>query len=266
MMITRRAVGSLALVMSCWLTASAAHAYTWSASRLDWRNFSVSAIDVGYGKPVLTWTDGTLGSSAETTIHRQVGDPVSTQIADSDWHTSNFSLLSAPSPFTYDFDNTVAIASYGHEFISVEAISQPICCAASPDLNFAQGSAKRFGDFTISGRGAIVFKIPYYGFVLSNDVGGVGHTAARLGASYSDAGGSSTGMVQRLESQDTPGSEDTLILTIVSNAGGGTGSFYAEISAYSAAPIAAVPEPQTYAMLLAGLGLVSLRIHRRRAT
>lgn len=55
---------------------------------------------------------------------------------------------------------------------------------------------------------------------------------------------------------------DTLGVSVNPN---GIGNGLSHVSLYGGVPVPSVPEPETYALMLAGLGIVGLRLRRRRA-
>lgn len=247
------------------LPVGSAVAATSASASLDWNALTFTIIDTNPLDgltPTLTWTSPfsqaySYGYNTATGEHQY------------------------DSPYAYDFSTPL---SSGLSFsnaggnVSVNAASLSASSAASAAVAgsgggvFVQEYATGQGSFTLSGAGIAYISLPYSISVhgTGGDVAEYSTASAYLYGYASSPAGSSTSYSgnQQLVSYSVGDASQTgnlgFALTNFSSTASVSGNVFAYAYTTSQAPIAAVPEPQSYAMLLAGLGMVAAVARRRR--
>jgi len=115
--------------------------------KLDWANFTIEGIDIGYGIPSITWT-----SQMEEVVGI-IGGFQNSQ------NKNNWS------------DASINIATGGSEVTSLADSTQLYTEAelVAPDNVDVIGQVNRTGEFVVSGTGVILFKLPYSFEMAIND-------------------------------------------------------------------------------------------------
>jgi hypothetical protein len=264
------ALAALALVAS---TSAQAVLPPYASAQVfvNWGQLSIQYFDLdlsdGYS-PALTWTTQTsnfnvatsagFGASAQTPSAGQYA--VGSNGWANDWTTQ----------ITNEADTDDATANGGLTSIgqSVYAYAQQ---GAPGSDNRAFIPSARYGEFTLAHKGMILITLPWT--VTTEDPTALDTldraiASLDIGGYYSTSDGVGSGSAQNNLVWDTglqaPGQKTgTFSLAVINMSNATTASGYLS-SAVSAQAIAqAVPEPETYAMLLAGLGLLGWRLKRR---
>lgn len=118
----------------------------------------------------------------------------------------------------------------------------------------------------LSGNGVVVFSIPYSVAVSAHENGASASSQVYASLYGYDGAGRSVGSSNSVNQWAGTGStehSDSGMLTLAHYFGGGTGTFSLSGGNYVSASVPAVPEPESYAMFLAGLGIIGAVARRR---
>lgn len=234
------------------LPSAAAFAVTDSSSAatataaIDWSTFTSQVFDVNPLDGVvsaLTW--GALNTGVNVIAGSYTGD------YSSDWTTS----VSATQDLGY------ASADASNVFAGLTSIPTSDVTAWS----------NRSGDFTLTAKSIAVFSVDADTFIdMSQPVGGGAYAWTQLRVEGTGPFGTDNqhSYGEKIVWADgTPLHDSGKLYAIFTNLNDsdmtGSVSGFAQVSSYGGASVAAVPEAQTWAMLVVGLGLVGLRLSGR---
>jgi hypothetical protein len=252
----------LVLIASLTLTTatSARASFLSGSSQIDWSAFSMTPAN---GMTV-TWVDRADKTTAFVTLNG-----ITTEDFDQSFHWNSVGSSASQSIPGGNASGTALTSAAG--------ISADYGAAWSTATSTENAAAGRNGTFKVSGSGNIVFSVPYsLEYEMNLDPSHWGRTSSYAGLAainYTSAtqlvdsvwmGDEATGAYA---SQDS----DSGILSVqlyfddgdTGAVGVGVGGVPAEWWP-PAAPVNAVPEPETYAMLFAGLGLLGWAARRRK--
>jgi len=138
--------------------------------------------------------------------------------------------------------------------------------------NDAYGEAWNSGKFKLTGAGIALITLPYSisvsaGGACSGAVCDYSRAEVYIVGRYDSADGTSSGSAtsRKLLENNDPAFSGTFSLAVVNLDGSTvtTGNLFAQAMATALSPVTAVPEPEYYAMFLAGLGIIGLIVRRR---
>jgi hypothetical protein len=96
-----------------------------------------------------------------------------------------------------------------------------------------------------------------------------GYASVSINGSYSDglysSGWANSGYANGSYYIGSGSQSGSFAMAVISTGGIATGSIQAYASAYASSPSVPVPEAETYALMLAGLGMVGWMVRRRKA-
>ncbi len=229
---------------------------------LDWSQLQVSVTGVGAPTPTLTLTDQITNLTSSATIPGQTSVSDSTSL--SDWTSTEDTHAQTGDTFSN------ALAS--PQFLSgnVQATREPAAPddAHHPVEALSQGS--RSADFSLDGPGVLTVSVPY---TISIAGGRPFNFFDAISASVSGKSSFNDSVnndvvfsLTSFEEGSSPGTQSGNLLFDIVAGTAGTGTFELGFTLSSQAPVIPIPEPESYAMLLAGLGLISAIIRRKSMT
>ncbi len=235
------------------------------AATIDWDSFSVQLIDLsgGLNTPVFTWT------SQYGEVYSYAYTPTSTSYGGY-YQASDFS-----SPLLSVSDTSAAqvTASRDADALHAYAATQPGTNPwGSGYNNYAYGYSYNYGAFSLSGNGVAVITMDW-DVSLTGSMGNwndYSYAYAGIWGSYSDSLYSSGSANSSFSTYSTYNG-DALVSGSFAMAVVGTGNatatgyLYAQAYAHAYSPSEPVPEPESYALILAGLALVSWMARRRES-
>jgi hypothetical protein len=218
---------------------------TRSAVSLDWSQFQLSVTGRGGVVPNVEYTNALTTVATNRRVRESASNWTETISANSVSGDTQAHALASPSIFSVNTEAT-ADTDIDQNFVGTNI------------------SILRHVDFTIDGPGTIAISVPY---MLSISGSGCFHDCypyqrAEISAFTSFAFGSVGGNANRQEhfiALHNDGSQSGNLIFSINAGRAGHGYISLAINAVSA-----VPETETYAMLLAGLGLVGCMAHRRQ--
>lgn len=243
------------------ITTSASSSSLSGTSSLNWTTFSIA-----HGNDMsFTWVDKIDKTDAFATVN---GDTAH----DFD---QKFAWTGVGSTATHDISGG-GITTNG--WTTENAIAQKYAATWSEGAHEENGTAARFGTFRVTGSGYITFSIPYslqYEINLDNgDYGRVANGAGLRAKNYMTSLQDGTEAVIGEDATGTYSNSDSrsgiLSIPLYFN-NGDTGAVGVGVGSRSVldswwlpdAPLNPIPEPEAYAMLLAGLGLLGFAARRR---
>ena len=235
-----------------------------ATATVDWSSLNVQLVDQsgGLDSPVFTWTSGqtSLSSTAET-------HPTES-ISDDEW-SGDFNTLLTSNANT---SRAQASAVKNDDVISVVASSESgtVPLAFGEGTNNASSSAYFGPIFSLQGKGIAIITLNW-----SLSVTGTPGDWSDFADAYISISGLFNDNIftevtahsgySTYSSYLGDASYSGTFIMAMSNAGGlHYGSISAAMGAYAYSPSVPVPEPETYAMLLAGLSLLCLTVQRRK--
>lgn len=271
------------------LSAPQAHATLASASAqasIDWSGLQVKIVDLDSSDgitPTLTWSGQSTGANAyANNANPAAGASAGNSI--SSWSSAFGNNAVTPyATGTYNASATaISAGATAHGNYAATSCTLYYCF---PQTNTASSSNNRSGSFTMTGKGIAIVSLPWsiqasanpgstaptYPYYYNSTNAGA---TANLSATYTTAGGTT---VQAYSNNSvgnpyyyyssTPYSSSksgTFSFAIYDDSGVTlTGNLYADLSTSATAILSPVPEAQTWGLMLAGLGLLGLRLRRR---
>ncbi len=234
----------LASVALTTLNANAAFAVPSAYSSFDWDTYRVQISHVGNSEGSITWNEASRSSSVSA------NDGTYNSFSSGDWTTS----LNADEGIAHGFANQYTLQS---TFTGIPS-----------GLN-AYADARRYGEFTLAANTIVTFTVNANTYInLPTPTGGDAYSWATFNVE-------GTGIFGTLEQHGTAekiswahdgvgtnsGTLQVSFMNLSNSEITGKLTAYTAVNSYGA--VAAVPEPETYAMLLAGLGLMGLIARRR---
>lgn len=249
---------SIAIGLSQTAVASNATAY------LDWSKLQISVISVDGVVPNVIFSDQntTLNSSASTPNQMSENDSTS--------------IYNWTSPANTDAQ---AGDTYANALVSPLAFSGDVrATGISGDVPWwqpvnASSSGSRTESFSFDGPGVLTVSVPYtismaggqpYDFFNSTSASVSGNASFSGGENGNLSSSSSASFSLNSIDGFSPQSQSGNLVFGIFAGGSGTGSLGFNFNLSAQAPVSPVPEPEFYAMLLAGLGLMGVMVHRRR--
>ncbi len=247
---------SIAMGLSQTAIASDATAY------LDWSKLQISVAGVDGVVPTVIFSDQntTLNSSASTPNQMSENDSKSiynwTSPANSDAQAGDTYANALVSPLTFSGNVQATGISGDVPWQSVQASS----------------TGSRAESFSFDGPGVLSVSVPYTISIAGGEpFDFLNSTSASVSGSASFSGGengnlnSSSSASFSLDSIYglSPQTQSGDLVFGIFAGGPGTGSLEFNLNLSAQAPVSSVPEPESYAMLLAGLGLMGFMVRRR---
>lgn len=255
------------LVMTCSLMAGLNQPGLASnaTATLDWSQLQVSVLGIDGAAPTVTFSGQRTDLSSTALIPDQINENNAASVFD--WTTTldtnaqardTFAnTLGSPLVLSGNAKATEAIAGPGHVHLPVEALS----------------FGRRSEDFSLDGPGVLTASIPYTISIMGGQPFNFFDAAAAsvsgnasFSSSANNGSASSTSSVSfGLSSFEIPSPQSqsgNLVFGIVAS-GPGAGSFDIGFNLSTQAPLNPIPEPGSYVLLLAGLGLIGAIARRR---
>lgn len=255
--------GSL-LIMACSIAAGFNQSAVASEGTafLDWSQLQVSVTGVGGSTPTVTLTDQTTNLTSSASIPGRTSVNDSTSVLD--WTSTEETHARTGDTFSNTLASRQSLSG------NVEATREPTEPehAHHPVEALSQGS--RSADFSLDGPGVLTVSVPYtlsiaggrpFSFfdAISTSVSGK--------SSFNDSINNDVVFsLTSFEEGSSPGTQSGNLLIDIVAGTAGTGTFELGFTLSSQAPVIPIPEPESYAMLLAGLGLISAIIRRKSMT
>ncbi|MEQ1600903.1 MAG: PEP-CTERM sorting domain-containing protein [Methylophilaceae bacterium] len=259
-----------ALFASLFMQAAPVLADSSASATINWGSFNVQIIDLsgGTNAPVFTWTNQSGAANSSASSYMDGGS----DSASSSRSAPNWTKALTPNSNT---ENAQASGLRNTSTLSASAATQ----ASSSDsyswysTNNASANANNAGNFSLTGYGIALISVSWNASVTgaTSDLYDYSNANVSISGSYNDGlysnGSANSGV--NLQSYWGATSVNGLFTLAVTNAGSGltTGYLNANVSTNSTSPfsvaITPVPEPDVYAMLLAGLGLIGFMSRRR---
>lgn len=236
-----------------------------ASANIDWGSLNIQLIDLsgGANAPVFNWTSasGDVSSYAVTYPDEWANHY--------DYAFDFTTLLSTSALTTLAQSDALRSATT----LSANAASQAgTAPGASPyDSNYASASSNNWGNFSLTGHGVAVITMNWNVSVTGamDDWYDYGYASASISGSYSDglysSGYANSGYGNGSYYIGSTSHSGSFAMAVVGMGGVTTGSIQAYASAYASSPSVPVPEAETYALMLAGLGMVGWMVRRRRA-
>ncbi|SEA22575.1 PEP-CTERM sorting domain-containing protein [Nitrosospira multiformis] len=259
---------SLTLMGCCagFIFGQSAYADGTASASLDWSRLQVSVTGVDGNIPTVTFSNESTSLSSSAYVPgegseyntRSIYDWTSTLAANADATTSTYSSASAS-----DSAFSASAQSFGEG------------SSYYWDTPSASASGYRTERFTFDGPGVLTVTIPY-----TLDITGgeqynyYGSSSASVSASANFYGHEDNGSSNSYSNAsfslgsyygESPDSKSGNLVFGIFAAGPGSGSLSFNTSASLGSPSSMIPEPESYALMLAGLGLMSMIVRRRSA-
>lgn len=250
-------------------TSSAEASFDWSAM-----TFTVIDLDLSDGiAPSVTWS----GQSGNTSASASSSDSIHSSSVSESYHaTSATSVVGSNAVTSY----ATGTSAYNNQnvAISTSADASLIPTGSSSAYGNASSSGSAYSSFSLSGAGVMVINVPYSIAVTGDKYNRDDYSRAAMNiyAYFSASDGSYSGSQsanKSFYSYSTGTTSYSGVFTLaVANSSSlltTSGSLSSSLSTYSRASdynyVPGVPEPETYAMMLAGLGLIGTMVKRRKA-
>jgi hypothetical protein len=236
-----------------------------ASANIDWDSLNIQLFDLSNGTnaPAFNWTSasGDVNSYAVTY-------PDETAVY-SDYAYDFTTLLSTSALTTLAQSDALRSATT----LSANAASQAGTApgASLYDNNYASASSNNWGNFSLTGHGIALITMNWSVSVTGamGDWYDYGYASASISGSYTDglysSGYANSGYGNGSYYIGSASHNGSFTMAVVGTGGVTTGSIQAYASAYALSPSAPVPEAETYALMLAGLGMVGWMVRRRRA-
>lgn len=245
------------------IPASAALAAANASATIEWGGLDVKpiAFDPLAELPVFKWTDGSGLSFADAATNY----PWLPRIDDLHFAPD----LSTPLSSVATTAHAQGSGLRGVDTLMAQASSEGSLYLADAQ-NDASGQAWNLGSFSLTGAGIALITLPYSISVSSDGIcRGLlcdsSSAEVSIELEYISADGVTTAKSAKLLKNNDPAFSGTFSLAVINLSASveTTGTLLAQVRSTALSPVTAVPEPENYAMLLAGLGIVGLGVRRR---
>lgn len=256
----------LPALLAALLTQTAPAFATASATAtIDWSSFKIEYIDLSSGINIPTFSWAMENGYVAATGHSHPSE----DFIDGGYSANDFTTSLSALAITA---NTQASSIRDVSTIQARASTQPSTVSLLNGANWNYGFANAYnrGGFALAGHGIAIITLDWSVTVSStpHDASEYSSAGAYIRGDFTDThfnyGSAQSGtLLHSYEGGGEFSESGTFIMAVIST-GGVNGNIYAEVNAFAQSPVVAVPEPETYAMLLVGLGLLGVVAKRRR--
>jgi PEP-CTERM motif len=249
-------------VMSCSMVTGFSQSAVASegTASLDWSQLQVSVTGVGGSTPTVTLTDQITNLSSSASIPGQT--PVNDSVSLPDWTSTGDTHAQTGDSFSN------ALASPQSLSGNVQATRELVDPDDAHHPVEALSLGSRTANFSLDGPSTLTVSVPYMiGIAGGQPFNFFDAISATVSGNSSFNGSVNDPVLFSLSSFEdaSPRTQSgNLVFDIVAG-GAGTGTLEPGFTLSSQAPVIPIPEPESYAMLLAGLSLIGA-ITRRRTT
>lgn len=236
-----------------------------ASATIDWNSLNIQLIDLsgGTNAPVFNWTSqyGHVYSYAVTHPYESTSDY--------DYADDFTTPLAISTVTTLAQSDALRNATTLSAAASSQAGTAPWPSGYSS--NHAYGESANSGEFSLTGHGVAVITMDWSISVsgVANDWTDYSHAYAYINGSYTDglysSGNANSGFSNYSAYTGDASHSGTFAMAVISTGGTATGLVHAYASAQALSPSVPVPEAETYALMLAGLGMVGWMVRRRKA-
>ena len=225
---------------------------------LDWSQLQLSVAGMNGSAPTLTFTDQTTNLRSSVSIPGQAIRNDATSL--SDWTSSEDTNVQVGSTFSNALASSLSLSG------SAETNPEPV----EPDHTHhpveALASGSRSANFSLDGPGVLTVSVPYNISIAGgrpfNFFDAISATVTGNSSFNNSVNNPVSFSLSSFEEGGSPGSQSGNLVFDIVAAEAGSGNFELRFDLSSQAPAVPIPEPESYAMLLAGLGLISVVARR----
>lgn len=226
---------------------------------LDWSQLQVSVTGIDGSTPTLILTDQITNLSSSASIPGQT--PANDSVSLPDWTSTEDSHAQARDTFANGFASPQSLAG------NVQATREPVEPDDAHHPVEALSLGSRSASFSLDGPGVLTVSVPYTISIAGgqpfNFFDAISATVSGNSSFNNSVNNPVLFSLSSFE-DSTPRTQSGDLVFDIAAGGAGTGTFEINYTLSAQAPVIPIPEPESYAMLLAGLGLVSAVIRRRR--
>ncbi|SEM82861.1 PEP-CTERM protein-sorting domain-containing protein [Nitrosospira multiformis] len=228
-------------------------------AQLEWSQLQLSVTGMNGATPTLTFTDQITNLTSSVSIP---GKAIRNDTASlPDWTSSEDTNVQVGSTFSN------ALASPSSLSGSVETNPEPV----EPDHTHhpveALASGSRSANFSLDGPGVLTISVPYSISIAGgrpfNFFDAISATVTGNSSFNNSVNNPVFFSLSSFEEGGSPGSQSGNLVFDIAATEAGMGTFELRFDLSSQAPAVPIPEPESYAMLLAGLGIVATLARRR---
>jgi hypothetical protein len=239
---------------------------------IDWNAMTFTLFDLNPADgqlPSVVWS----GQYGDTSVNASGNDGIHSRSIDESYHASSATSVVGSNAVTAYSSGT---STYNNQSlaVAVNADSSTIPVGSSYVLGSAGASGSLHSEFSLSGAGVMVISVPYTIKMTGDPYAweDYGRVSMSIDGHYSAWDGSYSGSesAHKIFDSGSPGDQVYSGVFTLSVANSNdllttSGYFDSSLMAYAFAYtyVPGVPEPETYAMMLAGLGLVGTMARRR---